>query len=797
MRALKLFLLAILLLVVLPIAAAYVLLRASLPQLDGRTDVASIRGTITVERDALGTPTLRADSRAELAFATGFVHAQDRFFQMDLQRRTAAGELAELLGANLVAADKRLRPHGFRRLAEQVIQRVTPEQRAVLEGYVQGVNAGLAALPSRPWEYWVLRSKPRPWLAVDSLLVAYALYLDLNDSTGDVELARTQLRATLPPALFDFMHPVGTEWDAPIDGSGWRGAPIPGPEVFDLRTGAPRTAALSRPVRTDIRDDSATTWLGSNSWALAGSQTKTGGGLLANDMHLGLRVPNVWYRARLIVPGGREARDLVGVTIPGLPLLLAGSNRQVAWGLTNSYGDWTDLVLVEPDPADSKRYLGVSGSRPYELRREVIQVKDDVPVTVDTRWTEWGPIVLEDAAGRQLALAWTAHRPEATNLGMLELEQARSVQQALDVANRSGGPVQNFVVADAQGHIGWTVMGQMPVRAGYDSRFIASWRGAQTGWTGWRTAAEYPRIVDPMMGRIWTANSRSIDAKVWLGLLGDGDYYLGARAAQIRDDLFALQSAEPADMLKVQLDDRALFLARWRDLLLEQLRTPNELNAPVYGKAREYVERWSGRASVDDVGYRIVRAFRAQAQSRVFESFTATVPPLNGQQFRPSPQFEGALWQLVTQQPEHLLDPRYWNWHQALLDDFKRAVDELAAECSDLARCTWGEANRLKMQHPLTPALPRLSQWLDMPVQPLPGDVNMPRVQGPSFGASQRLIVVPGREAEGFLSTPGGASGHPLSPFYRSTHAAWADGAAQPLLPGATQHRLALVPSSR
>jgi penicillin amidase len=796
MRALKLLLFAVVLVLVLPLVGGYFVLRASLPPLDGRVDVDDIHGTIVIERDALGTPTLQAGSRTDLAFATGFVHAQDRFFQMDLQRRAAAGELAELLGPNLIEADKRLRSHSFRWVAEQVLQRATAEQRAILDAYTAGVNAGLTSLRSRPWEYWLLRSKPRPWLAADSVLVAYGLYLDLNDSAGDGELARTQLRATLPAALFDFLHPVGTEWDAPIDATTWRAAPIPGPEVFDLRSGQPRRAALSRPVRTQIEDDSALTWLGSNSWAVAGAQTKSGSALLANDMHLGLRVPNVWYRARLIVHGGQEARDLVGVTIPGLPLVLAGSNGQVAWGLTNSYGDWTDLVLVETDAADPRHYLGPAGARPYELRREIIQVKGAEPVTIETRWTEWGPIVLQDAAGRQLALAWTAHRPEATNLALLELEEARSVQQALDIANRAGGPVQNFVAADAQGHIGWTVMGQMPVRVGYDSRFISSWRSQQTGWVGWRSPQEYPRVVDPVTGRIWTANARSIDARIWLELLGDGDYYLGARAAQIRDSLFALQAATPPDMLKVQVDDRALFLARWRDLLLDQVHTPSELGE-VYAQARDYVERWSGRAAVGDVGYRIVRAFRAQVQSRVFESLTASAKPLNGQAFRPSPQFEGALWQLVTQQPEHLLDPRYESWSQALLDDFKRAVDGLLAQCRELARCTWGEANRLSMQHPLSRAIPLLARWLDMPEQALPGDVNMPRVQGVAFGASQRLVVAPGREAEGFLSTPGGASGHPLSPFYRSTHAAWVAGAAQPLLPGEVQHRLSLVPANR
>jgi penicillin amidase len=796
MRILRFALLLLLLLVVVPVAGGYWLLRASLPQLDGRIDTDEISGTINVDRDALGTPTVRADTRQDLAYATGFVHAQDRFFQMDLLRRTAAGELAELLGSNLVDTDKRLRVHGFRRVAAQVLQRATAEQRAVLDAYAAGVNAGLAALKSRPWEYWLLRLQPQRWSAIDSVLVAFAMYLDLNDSTGDVELLRTQLRAGLPQPLYDFLHPIGTEWDAAIDGTSWRPAPIPGPDVFDLREGPARQAALSQPLPSIAFEEPAA-MLGSNSWALTGRQTASGNALLANDMHLSLRVPNVWYRMRLMIPGGREARDLVGVTVPGLPLLLAGSNRHVAWGLTNSYGDWTDLVLVEPDPDDSKRYLSSQGSQPYEIHREVIRVQGAAPVLVETRWTEWGPIVLEDASGRQLALAWTAHRPQATNFAILDLERARNVRQALDVANRAGGPVVNFIAADVQGHVGWTIMGQMPVRTGYDSRFVASWRTPQTGWTGWRAPAEYPRVIDPGTGRLWSANARAIDMKTWLALLGDGGYQLGARAAQIRDSLFALQQATPADMLKVQLDDRALFLARWRDLLLDLLRTPTGLDGRVYAQARAYVERWSGRASIDDVGYRIVREFRLQAKARIFQSLTATVQPANGRSPQPPPQFEGALWQLVSQQPEHLLDPRFWSWQQALLDDFKRAVDRLTQECADLAECTWGERNRLAMQHPLSRAVPALARWLDMPATPLPGDVHMPRVQAPSFGASERLVVSPGHEVEGFLLTPAGASGHPLSPFYRSTHAAWAEGRAQPLLPGPSKHRLALVPTHR
>lgn len=785
---------ALLLALIVLIGAGYFMLRMSLPALDGEIATPNVRAPVVLERDQVGTPTIRAQSRVDLAYATGFAHAQDRFFQMDLMRRAAAGELAELLGPSFVDADRQLRTHGFRRLAQVIAQRATPEQRDVLTAYVAGVNGAMLQWRSRPWEYWMLRTEPRPWLLADSVLVAFALYLDLNDASGEVELARTRLRAALPPELFDFLHPIGTEWDAPIDGGTWRPAPIPGPEVFDLQAPSARAMLSERLVLTSLFDASDVQ-VGSNSWAVAGSLTEHGAAMLANDMHLALRVPNVWYRARLIVEANSQnTLDLVGVTLPGLPMLVAGSNRFVAWGMTNSYGDWTDLVLVDPDPTDADHYLTAEGSRPYEVRTEVIQVKGDDPITLQIRWTRWGPIVREDETGRQLALAWTAHWPEATNINMMNLETARTAKEAMDVANRAGGPVQNFVVADTQGSIGWTVMGQIPLRRGYDPRFVAAWHTPETGWQGWRTPAEYPRTVDPQTARLWTANARTIDADVWLDVLGEGGYSLGSRAAQIRDGLLEVERATEKDLLAVQLDDRALFLSRWRDLLLDLAQDPTSLGGEVYGQARAAAEQWSGRASVDDVGYRVVRAFRAQVQNQVFDSLTAVARNADEKPFTPSTQFEGALWQLVTERPVHLLDPRYATWEQALLDAFNRSVDELIETCETLDRCTWGQHNTLKMQHPISSALPLLSRWIDMPAEPLPGDAHMPRVQGPGFGSSERLVVAPGHEDSGILETPGGASGHPLSPFFRSTHRDWTEGNPQPLLPGRAQHRLTLLP---
>jgi penicillin amidase len=796
LRPLRVVGLAVLIVLVVGGLIGYFALRASLPKLDGNVADANISAPASIERDAEGTPVIRASNRADLAFATGYAHAQDRYFQMDLMRRAAAGEMAELLGASVLDTDRNLRLHGFRRVARQVLSTSSASDRALLDAYSAGVNYALSEASAKPWEYLLLGAKPAPWLPEDSVLAAFSMYLNLNDSSGSEELSRLQLRDALPPAMFAFLAPLGTEWDAPMSGGTIRSATIPGPDVFDLRDGGSRAAALIAPRSTEIMEEKV--YVGSNSWAVASSHTADKGALLANDMHLGLRLPHVWYRARMIVDAEGDAhRDLVGVTLPGLPLLIVGSNGRVAWGFTNSFGDWTDLVIVERDPQDHSRYLTPDGSEPFEVREEVLKVKDGDDEKLTVTNTRWGPVVREDTSNRPLALAWTAQHAQATNLRMFDLETVDSVENALLAANRAGVPVQNFMAVDATGRIGWTLMGQVPVRGNYDSTMPYLWNTPDAGWNGWRKPEEYPRIIDPQSGRLWTANARTVDVETWLSFMGDGMYDNGARAGQIRDNLLALESATAHDMVNIQLDDRALFLIRWRDFLLELLNEESVRSQPLRAEARKFLEEWTARAAAEDVGYRLVRAMRLRIRQDVFESLTAAARLKYPQtKFSPSAQFEGPLWQLVTKRPAHMLDPRYSNWDDALLASIDTALTELVSECGSLSQCTWGAQNTLAMRHPLSQAIPWVGPWLDMPATPLSGDSFMPRVQGPAFGASERMVVSPGREAAGYFQMPGGPVDHPMSPFYGAGHKAWARGEPRPLLPGAPKYTLKLSPAA-
>lgn len=784
-RWIRRLLLTVVMLIVIAALLAWATLRASLAQLDGVVAVPAISAPVTIARDTYGAPTLHAKNRGDLAFATGYVHAQDRYFQMDLSRRNAAGELAELVGAAALEHDRRVRLHRFRARAENLIAEQTPAERALLEAYTAGVNAGLIALSTKPFEYFVLRSEPKPWTPEDSILVGYTMFLQLNDELADRDVQRGFAARVLQPAVFAWLYPEGTRWDAPIIGDARDEATIPGPELLDLRAHRLPSAALPSPV--------SKTMPGSNNWAVSGRLSADGRAVVANDMHLGLRAPSVFYHARLRYDEP-AAVDLAGVTLPGVPILVAGSNGNVAWAFTNSYGDWSDAIIVRPG---SKRgtYLTLGGEQEFIEHRERIEVRGAAAQELLVRDTIWGPVRTDVTHPEgEIAVSWIAHDVRGMNLQQLELETAHSVAEILAVANTVGQPPQNFVTGDAAGNIGWTIAGQIPTRDGYDSQLPVD--GALfRGFTGWLPAADYPSVVNPESGRIWTANARVADGAA-LGIIGDSGYDLGARAGQIRDGLRARDTFTPADMLSIQLDDRALFLSRWHDLLLNVLDDAAVKGNGGRSQYRDLVRNWQPRASVDSVGYRLVRAFRNQVEATVFNMLMSPVRaaypfPVA---LRMSNQFEAPLWSLVTEQPPHLLTADFKNWKAVMLAAIDSNLDYYLGQPGGLDSRTWGELNTAAIRHPLSPALPWFARWLDMPREGLPGDNDLPRVQSPAFGASERFAVSPGAEQAGYLHLPAGQSGHPLSPFYRRGHADWVTGRPTPFLPGEAAHTLTLTP---
>jgi penicillin G amidase len=763
---------------------------ASLPLLDGSVRTPGLTAAATISRDAEGVPVIDAATRLDVARATGWVHAQDRFFQMDLLRRRGAGELAELFGKAALVLDRPARMHGFKDLARKAYLAETAAHRALIDAYTEGVNAGLRALAAKPWEYAVLRLEPRPWAPEDSLLVNYAMTLDLQDGSGRYSRQLAAVRDYLGTRALAFFAPLETPDDAALDGTVAPTAALPSASDIDLR-------------KRDDADDGKTAWLahptwedresvGSNSFAVAGALSG-GPAIVANDMHLALRVPNIWYRVRLRWPG----HDECGVTLPGAPVVVAGSNGSIAWGFTNSNVATSDIITVDHGP-DPELYHGPRGSglSQFEVRHEQVAVKGDKPVTMDFRWTLWGPVVGEGADGTAQVLHWTMDDPAAANMSIIDLEDAAEVKTAVSIAHRMGIPAQNFLVGDRTGAIAWTIAGFLPRRVGTNGRLPAKWSFGDRRWEGYLADAEVPVVMTPASGVLWTANNRIVGGQA-LALLGDAGYDIPARARQIRDDLMALGKGpvSPRDLLAIQLDDRALFLEPWHRLLLSTL-SPSVVAAKGSRAALlEAAKNWEGHASVESTSYRITRAFRLAVAHRVFDPVFQPCFDAVGDFGWTRFDYEAPLRALLSERPRHLLDPSYADWDALLVaaaDDVSRALEK---EGVSPAKATWGRENVATIEHPFARLLPSwLSGWLRMPRDPMPGDSHMPRVVTGDHGASERFAVAPGRESEGILHMPGGASGNPLSPYYRAGHEAWVHGDPTPFLPGAPVHTVTLTP---
>ncbi len=789
MRWLRRILVAVVILSLIAAVTVWMLVRGSLPELDGANEISGLIGELSLERDAAGIVTVSGATENNVAFGLGYAHGQDRYFQMDAARRLAAGELAALFGARLLAQDRRTRMFRFRTRARAFLRAASASDRTWLDSYTRGVNAGLQSLTSRPFEYWLLRTQPEPWRAEDALLVPMSMAWQLQAGELATEEFRLVLAAALvapeagdaashrTEAISALLMPRPVEWDAPMlenladapTAGSVELPPLPTPEQWDLRT-----RRLPSPPVADLPRESAADFPGSNNWGLAGSRTATGAALIANDMHLGLGVPPVWYRARLRVAGQPEQN---GVTLPGVPSLVAGSNGDIAWGFTNSYGDWIDLRRVSCD-LQRNRWQAADGDHPFAVFDERILVKGAAAEILKVREAAGEIVYAQNSARHECTLvSWVALSPAAINLNIRKLTRARSVAEAVAAAPDIAIPQQNMVVGDRAGHLAWTIIGATP-------------------------QGPHPSIVDPPIGAVWSANARAVagDAEKTIG--GDewqwgAGYDLGARARQIRNDLADITTAAtPADMLRIQLDDRAQYLSRWRGVLLAVLDDDGVRNQPARAELRVLVERWDARATVDSVGYRLLRTFQRQLSAATWRMLLSGLG-IDASEFRVPHRFDASTWRLVNEQPAHLLAADYADWRAFMLAQVDTALTELLKACPKLANCRWGDVNSSSVRHPLSAAVPLLGAWLDMRHRPLPGDSDMPRVQAPGFGASERFAVSPGYESEGYLQLAGGQSGNPLSPFFRSGFEDWAEGRPTPFLPGPTQHKLNFSPRTQ
>ncbi|NWL14962.1 penicillin acylase family protein [Pseudoalteromonas sp. Scap03] len=739
-------------------AIVYGVLTLSLPTLDGKGRSDAVTQPVKVARDTLGQAVITAVTRHDAAYGLGYAHGQDRFFQMDLLRRNAAGELSELFGKAALALDKKMRFHQLRKRSQTILKTLPQADKQLLKSYAQGVNEGLAQVGYPSFEYLLTGAEQQPWQSEDSLLVIFSMYLDLQTATFERDQALIQIQQQYGAKMVEFLTQP-SQYQAALDGS----ILTPYSQTIPQLPTQPLAAIKSITANLEV---------GSNNWAVTADLTNTQAAMLSDDMHLSMAVPVIWYRAQLNYTHNNQAYQVTGVSLPGAPAIVVGSNNKIAWGFTNGYIDTADWVAL----TDSSKTWQVN---------EVITLDNGNDEIYPLTLSEYGPVKYIN--NQPYALSWAAHQPYAVDMQLLQLEQAETVDDALNIASNVGIPVQNLMVVDSQGSAAWKHMGGIPARtvpselAINENEYAATWQ---------QNEVIRPFVKNPESGRLWTGNSRVVSAED-NARFGNGGYALGARATQIRDRLFEKQQFNEGDFYQLQLDNQARFLTPWHSLLLEQLKQQPEH----YADYINALDNWQQCACSTSVGYTLVKTYRDELINILFSSIEASLNQQDGTLSYVKRDLEPAVWQLIKAQPASWVNPQFTNWEQQLQAAFEQTLTQLTAKFgNNIQNWQWGKVNELAIEHPFAKQIPLLSKLLNMPTAPGFGDSYMPAVQKTSFGASQRFIAQPGYLESAILTVPGGQSGHPLSEFYRAGFDEYVEGKHTPLLPQTFMHQIEIVP---
>jgi penicillin G amidase len=748
-----------------------------------RAALPALAAPVEIDLDSVEIPTIRAKTLADAVCAQGWIHARERFLQMDLARREPAGEVGQIVPQG-VALDREAVNLGLRAIAERAVARLPERHRALLEAYAAGVNAQLAV--AKPFEYQLLKAPCAPWTPADSMLVqlSMARYLDSSD---DLDRARTPLHQALGAEIAAYFTSSRGVLDMTVDGSPSPAAiPIPDAAALDLRATAPQSAdapteaPATKPLETP----------GSNAFAVAASRTRDGRAMVGNDMHLAHMAPNFWYRVDLQWDDGR----LVGLSLPGVPAIVQGTNGHVAWGFTNLTADLSDLIVVERDPANPDAYLTNDGSKPL-VRRSVAIGRGAAAAEVECFSTDFGPIVGAMPDGRLVALRSPILIDGAIDFGLFDMADARTLEAALACARLWKGPPQNVLVAANDGRIGWTISGALPLRTRATPR-IVDWREAEP-WRGSVPMEKKPTIIDPPSGILTSGNQLAINPSAELAAVLGADEAHGDRAFRLRELLESRSDWDEAALHQAQLDVRSPRLIRWRDAIIASLGSAAlpELSE----KARAELAGWDGEVTVTSSAPVLLDAFRRE-MALDFGGWLAATPSgksraLTAEAARSALDDE-ALLRILETRPAHFVAGTGEDaWRAKVTGWLARAAEgSRAATTKEPAGvfATRGDRNRLSMRHPAADSLGAAARLAEMPKAPLPGHPTCVRVQTPRFGASQRSVVSPAKLDAAVLVTPGGQSGLPTSPHFRNLHAWWQDGKPYPLLPGDTKKRIAL-----
>lgn len=711
----------------------FFLVRRNLP--DRATPrVAGLAGEVRVAFDDRGVARVEAARLGDALRLQGYLSARERMFQMELARRAAAGELAELFGAAALPVDEKHRTYGFSRVAEAAVPLLPANERADLQAFADGVNAFLASHEGR-WgvEFTLLGARPRPWTPADSLRVLLLMYEDLT-STWEQDLVAERL-ARRPEGLRQFLLWSGGPDEVVLVPDAVPPPPLVLPDlggrpIADEPEETPGSNAAALAAR-DLDEVP-----GSNAWVVSGAHTKSGKPLLANDPHLAINVPALWLPIRFAIAG----RPVEGVALPGLPGVILGRNDALAWGFTNLMADVADLYR---ESLSGEVVHRVSGDEPVDVRTETIAVRGKAPKTIAVRTTSIGPLLPGN-----LALRWTALDPRNLRLPVSAVMLATDTASLMAALDDFTGPPQNVMWASASGSIGWRAAGRLPIRESGDGSLPYDGAAAGTGWKGFIPPAEMPRVVDPPSGFLVTANQRVVGTSY--PHVVSTDWASPTRARRIRDLLEEKvrggEKLDRAAMEAIQLDVLSAPVKAAADAFRPHL--PPDLAALLDG--------FDGRATVGSRGFLLARTLRRTFREKALAAWRLP---------RYRRQHDDALW-------TPLLEADAATFARAGLGEkgafLKGVVEAARAELtrthgSDLERWTWGRANRLAARHPLG-RVPGLSWLFDAPWAAQSGTGSAPKASSPAYGQSMRFVVDWAEPEATTLVVPFGVSGHAGAP---------------------------------
>lgn len=744
--------------------------------------VAGLRAAVTVHRDERGIPYIEAANDHDLYFAQGYITASDRLWQMDVLRRTARGELAEIFGARVLDEDKRHRTYGFARHSEQVAAKLTGEGRTLADAYAQGVNAYIATREEStlPLEFRILKYKPRPWVAADSIVIGLLMHESLTNS-WQLDVMRAAL-SDLPAERLRELLPEFSERDTPVVGSDKAKAKA----AKVARTVRVSNDLLAVALREqEVRERSldrvglhAEALAASNNWVVSGKRTATGKPLLASDPHLALSVPSIWYMVNLSAPGVRVA----GVSIPGIHAVVIGHNERIAWGLTNIGPDVQDLYREKFDAANPKRYQTPTGWKDAEVRTEEIKVRkvptdpttETVPLEVTV--TRHGPIVVEKG-GERLALRWSALDPSLDFvLSFHNLNRARNWKEFCAAISTFAGAPQNHVYADVDGHIGYYGARYIPIRKRGDGSVPYDGTTDDGEWTGWIPFEQLPHVFDPPSGYIATANARIVgrDYPHFISHSWAAPY----RQRRIHDLLQQNKKFTIQDFRAIQGDDYSIGGKLFADALLKLFNGAQAPATAVNGNGGSTlsatlgtIAAWDGRAEPNSRGALLVGEIRQVFINRVLNG---ALGEERARMYRWGNR-DTLIDNLVTNWPQQWLPKGVASWKDLLIACETEARANLAKQFGpDEAKWTFGKAQQIRFNHPLSSA-PLIGNQFKIDSLPQRGagggGIGATPNVGPSV--SQRLIADTSNwdnTQQGFQT---GQSGDPTSPHYKDQVNDW------------------------